>query len=394
MTDTSNLQTAPAPAAPVAPGKPLGLRVGEPAPWFIARSSSNPRFIFHTAAGRYIVLGFLGSSEHPLAAAALAEVTARRALFDDVKASFFGVSINRGDEEGRVAESLPGIRWFWDHDRELSRLYGAITDNASLAENVAYRPFWLVLDPQLRCVFTAPINATGAMLDFIAGAPSPAHHAGAPLHAPVLILPRVFEPELCRRLIQTYDTHGGKASGVMREIDGKTQLVIDPTHKQRSDHMLVDPEMRTAVSNRILERLVPEVAKAFQFTATRMERYLVGCYDSAEGGYFRPHRDNTTAGTAHRRFAVTINLNAEEYEGGDLSFPEFGPRRYRAPTGGAVVFSCSLLHMVDPITAGRRFAFLPFLYDEAAALDRETRNGDLGETVAPYQAVQATDAGG
>jgi predicted 2-oxoglutarate/Fe(II)-dependent dioxygenase YbiX len=83
---------------------------------------------------------------------------------------------------------------------------------------------------------------------------------------------------------------------------------------------------------------------------------------------------------------VTINLNAEEYEGGDLSFPEFGPRRYRAPTGGAVVFSCSLLHMVDPITVGRRFAFLPFLYDETAARERETRNADLGETVKPYLA--------
>jgi predicted 2-oxoglutarate/Fe(II)-dependent dioxygenase YbiX len=140
------------------------------------------------------------------------------------------------------------------------------------------------------------------------------------------------------------------------------------------------------VANRVQARLVPEVAKAFQFKATRMERYLVGCYDAAEGGHFRPHRDNTTAGTAHRRFAVTINLNAEDYEGGDLSFPEFGPRRYRAPTGGAVVFSCSLLHMVDPIVAGRRFAFLPFLYDEVAAREREARNAELGEELAPYVA--------
>ena len=69
--------------------------------------------------------------------------------------------------------------------------------------------------------------------------------------------------------------------------------------------------------------------------------------------------------TAHRRFAVSINLNAEEFEGGDLRFPEFGPRTYRPPTGGAVVFSCSLLHEATPVTQGRRYAFLPFLYDEA-----------------------------
>ena len=52
--------------------RPPGLRVGEPAPWFVARSTANPRFTFHTAAGRYVVLGFVGSSQHPLAAAALA----------------------------------------------------------------------------------------------------------------------------------------------------------------------------------------------------------------------------------------------------------------------------------------------------------------------------------
>ena len=376
------------PSKPAKPSLP-GPRVGEPAPWFVARSTSNPRFTFHTAAGRYIALCFVGSAEHPPAAAALAEMARRRGLFDDIKASFFGISIDPADEaQGRVGESLPGLRWFWDHDLAVSRLYGAAAPaQATLPQGeVAYRPFWLVLDPQQRCVFTAPLAATGEVLDFIAAAPSPGDHAGTPLHAPVLILPRVFEPELCRRLIEAHETQGSQASGFMRDIEGKTRLILDPTHKQRSDHDLIDASLRSAAAERIRDRLAPEIAKAFQFKATRMERYLVGCYDAAEGGHFRPHRDNTTAGTAHRRFAVTINLNAEDYEGGDLSFPEFGPRRYRAPTGGAVVFSCSLLHMVDPITAGRRFAFLPFLYDEAAAREREARNAELGEELAPYVA--------
>lgn len=366
-----------------------GPAVGEPAPWFVARSTSNPRFTFHTAAGRYVALCFAGFAAHPLAAAALAEVVRRRALFDDLKASFFGISIDPADEaQGRVGESLPGLRWFWDPDLAVSRLYGAAAPASPQAARpqgaVAYHPFWLVLDPQLRCLFKAPITETGAVLDFIAAAPDPADHAGVALHAPVLILPRVFEPALCRRLIDVHETQGGEASGFMRDIDGRTRLILDPSHKQRRDHDLVDPELKAAAVHRIRERIVPEVAKAFQFQASRMERYLIGCYDAAEGGHFRPHRDNTTAGTAHRRFAVTINLNAEDYEGGDLSFPEFGPRRYRAPTGGAVVFSCSLLHMVDPIAAGRRFAFLPFLYDEAAAREREARNAELGEELPPY----------
>jgi hypothetical protein len=32
-----------------------------------------------------------------------------------------------------------------------------------------------------------------------------------------------------------------------------------------------------------------------------------------------------------------------------------------------VVFSCSLLHEAMPVTRGKRYMFLPFLYDEAGA---------------------------
>jgi len=108
---------------------------------------------------------------------------------------------------------------------------------------------------------------------------------------------------------------------------------------------------------RIHDRLVPEIHKAFQFTVTRMERHIVACYDAAEEAHFRPHRDNTTKGTAHRRFAVSLFLNTGAYEGGLLRFP--------------VVFSCSLLHEATTVTRGRRFMFLPFLYDEAARRVRE-----------------------
>ena len=50
--------------------------------------------------------------------------------------------------------------------------------------------------------------------------------------------------------------------------------------------------------------------------------------------------------------------------------PEFGPRTYRPPTGGAAVFSCSLLHEATPVTKGCRYAYLPFFYDDAAAVIR------------------------
>jgi predicted 2-oxoglutarate/Fe(II)-dependent dioxygenase YbiX len=167
----------------------------------------------------------------------------------------------------------------------------------------------------------------------------------------------------------------------MREVDGRTVGVQDPSFKVRRDHLIEDEALQAALRARISRRLVPEIMKAFQFRVTRLERYLVASYSAEEGGHFSAHRDNTTKGTAHRRFAVTINLNAEEFEGGDLTFPEFGRTTYRAPTGGAVVFSCSLLHQALPVTKGERFAFLPFLYDDAAAKIREENLKFLGAGV-------------
>ena len=50
-----------------------------------------------------------------------------------------------------------------------------------------------------------------------------------------------------------------------------------------------------------------------------------------------------------------------------------------------IVFSCSLLHEATPVTSGRRYAFLPFLYDEAA---RKVRDANL-DKLAAHQAQTA-----
>src|SRR6185437_9362390 len=91
--------------------------------------------------------------------------------------------------------------------------------------------------------------------------------------------------------------------------------------KRRRDLLIDDQALRAELLSRISHRIVPQIARVFQYRVTRLERYLVACYDAESGGYFRAHRDNETLGTAHRKFAVSINLNAEDFEGGDLSFP-------------------------------------------------------------------------
>lgn len=359
------------------------LSAGEPAPWFHVRASTNPRFAFDTVGGRYIAMLFANSAADPVCDAVVKAAYASP-VFNDAHASFFTVSLDAQDEsEKRIVEQLPGARVFWDFDGAVARLYGALADDGSNA----FRRLWVLLDPTLRVIdiqaLESPAEAA-ALIAAVEALPPPAEHAGSETFAPVLRLANVFEPELCQTLIALYESTGGEESGFMREQDGKTVLAYDHAHKRRRDCLVEDPVLVKTLQDRIRRRIVPEIGKAFQFNVTRMERYLVGCYTAEDGGHFRAHRDNTTKGTAHRRFAVTINLNAE-FEGGELSFPEYGPRSFKPPVGGAVVFSCSLLHAASKVTAGKRYAFLPFLYDDAAAEIREKNNPHLGDGIGEYR---------
>ena len=340
---------------------------GEPAPWFYAATlGGNPRYAFNTVAGRWVVMLFLGSATAPGSQEALGLLRSHRALFDDYNACFFGVTVDPADERtGVIAQQMPGIRWFLDYDRAVSTLYSAVQPNGDAA---SYQPHWLLLDPMLRIRGRASL-ANGAALmaelgQLLAAPPEVPS-------APVLVVPGVLQPDLCRHLIDLYEKNGGEDSGFMREENGITVERRDYQHKRRFDYHLDDQRLIATLKSRLSKALQPMIQRAFQFDATRIERFLVARYDSAHAGHFRAHRDNTTKGTAHRKFACTINLNAEEYEGGDLAFPEFGARTYRAPTGGAVVFSCSLLHEARPVTAGQRYAFLPFFYDDDGARIRE-----------------------
>src|SRR5215210_3997917 len=125
---------------------------GDPAPTFIAPCTSNPRYAFDTAAGRYVVLCFLGSAGQEDAAAALrVAVEEHRHLFDDDRVCLFGVSVDPDDQRlGRLCEAMPGIRVFWDFDLGISRLYQAMGAPDAAGGGTPYARFWLVLDPMLR----------------------------------------------------------------------------------------------------------------------------------------------------------------------------------------------------------------------------------------------------
>jgi hypothetical protein len=353
------------------------IALGDPVPWFGAPLVGDGAFNLQVAAGRWIVLSFLGSPADPKAKAELTELLRNVQLFGPDRIVFYGVlTAPPSDPSHYLALSTSAISFIADFDGAISRAYGA-----------ANMPRTIVLDPMLRAIADIPWDfAAGhaqTVRGVLQGLPAVDDSAGVPLTAPVLIVPRVLNFALCDFLVDFYDELGGKDSGFLLDSAGQTATVLDYKIKRRNDLNVVHPDVRDAIRGQIVRRLLPAIERFFQFPATRMDRYIVACYDSAIGGHFYRHRDNVNAGAQHRRFAVTINLN-KDYDGCDLTFPEFGSRTYRAPHGGAVVFSCGALHQVTPVTRGRRYAFLAFLYGESDAALREKNNAKIVQSEFRY----------
>lgn len=336
----------------------MPLLAGVAAPVFTAPTHTRPDYAFGSLGGMFILMAFL-PDRGPQRDAAEAVLREHAALFDDEARIAFGV-VRDAEDFASLKPLKRGVRFFHDPDGEIAGLYRLLSRDRTIVGQ------WVLLDPQMRILSSRPLEDWRNTFSEISRLDNVETHAGVPMHAPVLIVPRVFEPSFCRRLIDVYTTDGGRASGVMREIDGRTVGVMSD-RKRRRDTNIEDQTLREQIRSRIRARLLPQIAKSLMFEATRMERYIVACYDASDRGFFGTHRDNTTKGTAHRQFACSINLNAEEFEGGDLRFPEFGRRTYRPPTGGAVIFSCALLHEATPVTEGTRYAFLPFFYNDAMA---------------------------
>jgi predicted 2-oxoglutarate/Fe(II)-dependent dioxygenase YbiX len=336
------------------------LARGDLLPRIYPRVGDQERFAIDACAGRYIVLCFIGSAGDPFGRRT-AEVLLKYGERHDAKhITMFAISCDRKDEtEKRIPERARIVRAGYDFDLAVSRACGA----ASHENSAPYRRMWMVIDPTLRVLAVIPFRLDDAdhqkVFQFLDRLPVPERYASFEIPAPVLILPNIFDPELCQRLIRLYDQAGGMESGVVR--DGRE--ILDASAKRRKDVSIADPATIRQVQKLILTRACPEIERLFFMKITRMERYIVGCYAAEDGGHFIPHRDNTSVATEYRRYAISINLNAD-FEGGEVSFPEYSPRGYKAPPGWGVVFPCNILHRVAKVTSGKRYAFLPFVYDE------------------------------
>lgn len=332
------------------------IQRGDPAP---ACPEGLYKSIFDRFAGRYIVLAFYQDARDAVGQATLRALHEHRALVEQKKAAFLCVSSDPAEKsELTLEQDFPSLTFLWDADAAIKRSFG-----------IGRVRVWIILDPMRRVLDLIPFRPDGAdrqhLFALLDRLPPPSRALGFDMQAPFIIVPRVFEPEFCRHLIDLFEQHGGRESGFMRETGGKAVETFDAKVKRRRDYMVADEILMEQLKARIVRRIGPMMVTAFQFNPSWVERYLVACYSAEDGGHFSAHRDNTVKATEHRRFAVSVYLN-EDFDGGGLVFPEFSAREIKAPTGAAVVFSSSLLHGVGKVTRGRRYAFLPFIHDDDA----------------------------
>jgi len=193
--------------------------------------------------------------------------------------------------------------------------------------------------------------------------PATAFRDAPAVQAPVMLIPDVLSPDWCRWLMHVHDSEGNEPSGFLQQVKGQSVLLSDAEVKVRRDHVVPGGSPLEAEIRHIFQRrVIPEIVRATHSPIQRHELFKIVRYEAEEGGHFRPHRDNTSSAGRTRRFAITLNLNTGEYDGGHLVFPEYGDLGYRPAAGEAVVFSCSLLHEARPVTRGTRYVLLAFLH--------------------------------
>lgn len=370
----------------------------DPAPLFLLPSHEDKNVILRDQAGKPVLLFFYAKNQIPACQQFLLELRDRHREFTDLNAKVLAISLDTVAENQEFARQhqIP-FPLLTDQNATVSQLYGVCfqeTDPEGNPSIIYTRTFFLLdLNQQIANIFTQANcqNKVQAALDHIRQHFPPQPFVHVQMQAPVLIIPNVLSPEFCRHLIQVWETQGHSDSGFMKRDGKRTVGYIDHNFKTREDHFVKDNDLKAHLDYLMKRRIFPHIKKAFEYDVTRREDYKIASYTSENGGFFRAHRDNTTGGTAHRRFAMTLNLNTEEYEGGYLRFPEYGHYQYRPETGSAVIFNCSLLHEATDVIKGRRFVLLCFFYGETEAQARQqyelTVENDYSQVILKTPAV-------
>src|SRR6266571_686312 len=354
---------------------PAAMRPGDFLPFFRLLDAYHQPVELHTLGGKRSVLFFLPDDE-PLLKKFAQHLDKNREALTALSLDALLIVPASSERLKHLIQQLPFPHFIAsDYQGELSRALGFYDAGANRVT-----PRAVLLNPNMQAIQVyagfAPedfsIILEDARLAFAnTGSPE------MPNHAPVLVVPNVFSPELCREVIEHW-RQGKRFEGL---AGGGQKPQYRPNSKIRT-HCIVAGDMLGRIDETLSRSLFPEIRKVFNFDVAFREPYKIGCYESEKGGFFEPHRDNMDHIVRYRRYAMSLNLN-DDFEGGEVSFPEYGERLYKPAAGSAVIFSCSMVHGATKVTQGRRFVLVGFLHgSEQEKLRRRLRHA-AGEPDSP-----------
>lgn len=371
--------------------KTYTISLGDHAPNFCLANTENDFTILKGLAGKPILLMFYASDQFPQCQEIALNMGNILSILEKFNVKVLSITADLPNVRKNFAEQtkLP-FSFLSDPEYEVSNAYGVVHCDPHTSQMVYHRTIFL-LDVNLRVTHIYHVqDILTSLLELINDLQKieKVEPRVISMQAPVLLIPQVLPLDFCQELIDIWHQDNGE-SGFMKALGNKTVGYIDHSHKIRNDHFVQDKKLIGKIDNYIFARVLPEVEKAYNYSITRQENYRIAGYDGQVGGFFKAHRDNTTGGTAHRRWAMSLNLNSDEYEGGYLRFPEYSPHLYKPGTGDAVIFSCSLLHEATRVTKGFRFVLLNFFYGEKEA---EARVAYEDQAKNNYQQVKRVNA--
>jgi len=347
------------------------LEAGDPAPRIVALDEEGQPAFSHAdaLAGRPLILLFCAARGEVLPEQFLVAFRERSIALAELQATLFGLSRLPAPTNLAVHRSLRlPFKLLADATGAVFRGYGV--DAATVDPTTV-----VIVDPDHRVAAILRDGDAERLAEMTVGnlrrlfVP---RGARVGTQAPVLLLPRVLSEGDCARLIDLWH----RPANVWQSADGftsdghrleKGDFKVDHAggYGHMTEYVVRDPGVQGFLDLRFNRRVAPELHKAFQTSVAQREDYRIVRYDAAGGGVLRPHRDNPTKETAHRRFTMTINLNAGDYDGGALRFREYGDHFYEVERGTAVVWSAALLHEVTPVTRGARFVLGVHMYGGA-----------------------------
>ncbi len=318
--------------------------------------------------GHSLLLAFLNGTSEDEATGLLRAIAGKRVALEASGCTVIAINANSDAAANQRIRDETAFPWpvACDSTGAIFASYGLHKENGAEIRLVLVTPL-----RQIRVWFDAPMNyeqTLATLMDVLDEEKTAEELRWAPPHAPVLLVPNVLSAEECGKLVESFETGTPFMVRPPRpgEVAGDYKIpVYEHDRQDRVDQIIKEPDTLSFLDERIFGRVTPLIKKAFAFDVTRRENLHIARYIGRRGGHQMGHRDNTSAATAYRRFALSMSLN-DDYEGGGVVFKEFSPRPYRAAAGTALVFSSSLLHEVQETTSGTRYNLISHLFNDQA----------------------------